>query len=78
MSSQRESLLCRYHYNALDQLIGHVQPGLPERLRFYCRSRLATEIQGALHHSIVQHNDRLLAQRQRQGDTFESTLLVTD
>ncbi|MFW0759159.1 RHS repeat-associated core domain-containing protein [Pseudomonas sp. H11T01] len=78
MPSQRETLLCHYHYDALDQLISHTLADTPERQRFYCKSRLATEIQGALQYSIVQHGDQLLAQQQRQGDALDATLLATD
>lgn len=52
--------LCHYRYDALDRLIGHAQQDAQQHRRFYCKSRLATEIQGALQHSIVQHGDLLL------------------
>ncbi|MCX7080917.1 MAG: RHS repeat-associated core domain-containing protein [Pseudomonas sp.] len=78
MPSQRATLLCRYHYDALDQLIGHMLPDKPELQRFYCKSRLTTEIQGAIQHSIVQQGDLLLAQQQRQGKALDTALLATD
>jgi RHS repeat-associated protein len=49
----------------------------PESQRFYCKKRLATEIQGTIKNAIFQHDDQLLAQ-QRHGDTLETTLLITD
>jgi hypothetical protein len=77
-SSPRETELCRYHYDPLDRLISHALADTPERQRFYCKSRLATEIQGAMHYSIVQHGDRLLAQQRSEGDARDTTLLATD
>jgi RHS repeat-associated protein len=71
-------LLCQYHYDALDQLIGHTPANEAQLQRFYCKSRLATEIQGALRHSIVQHGDLLLAQQRSAGDARDTTLLATD
>ncbi|MBO1540440.1 RHS repeat-associated core domain-containing protein [Pseudomonas sp. OA65] len=46
--------------------------------RFYCKSRLATEIEGAISRSIVQHGDQLLAQTETQGSAKQATLLATD
>ena len=45
--------------------------------RFYQKSRLATELQGLVQHSIFQHDDQLLAQQQHQSGTVETTLLAT-
>jgi RHS repeat-associated protein len=39
---------------------------------------LATEIQGTSHHSIVQHDELLLAQQACQDEEFETALLATD
>ncbi|EJN18585.1 RHS repeat-associated core domain protein-containing protein [Pseudomonas sp. GM78] len=78
MQSPHESLLCQYRYDALDRLIGHTPANEAQHQRFYCKSRLATEIQGALRDSIVQHGDLLLAQQQRSGNELGTTLLATD
>ncbi|MFY0731780.1 RHS repeat-associated core domain-containing protein [Pseudomonas sp. NFX15] len=78
MSSPQKVLICRYRYDPLDRLTSHTLPDLAERHRFYCKSRLATEVQGAAGHSIVQHDDLLLAQQQRQNGVLDSTLLATD
>jgi RHS repeat-associated protein len=78
MSSPKQSVLCQYRYDPLDRLIGHAQSEAPELQRFYCKSRLATEVQGAVGHSIVQHGDLLLAQQQRHNDGLDTTLLATD
>lgn len=78
MSFPRQTLLCRYRYDPLDRLTSHNLSGIPERHRFYCKSRLATEVQGAVGNSIIQQGDLLLAQHQRQNGVLESTLLATD
>jgi RHS repeat-associated protein len=78
MTSPREIVLCQYHYDPLDRLIGHALPDVPERQRFYCKSRLTTEIQGAMRYSIVQQGDQLLAQQRSEGDAPDTTLLATD
>lgn len=78
MSSPQKVLNCRYRYDPLDRLTSHTLSDTPERHRFYCKSRLATEIQGAVGHSIVQHDDLLLAQHQRQNGVLDSNLLATD
>jgi RHS repeat-associated protein len=78
MSTHQPSLLCHYRYDPLDRLTSQTQPDTAAHQRFYCKSRLATEIQGALQHSIVQYDDLLLAQQQRQGDDRDIMLLSTD
>jgi len=78
MASPRETVLCQYHYDPLDRLTSHALPDTPERQRFYCKSRLATEIQGAMRYSIVHHDDQLLAQQRSDGDQLDATLLTTD
>lgn len=78
MSVQQPALLCQYRYDPLDRLINHTQTHTPTLQRFYCKSRLATEIHGAMGHSIVQHGGQLLAQQQREGDVVDITLLTTD
>ncbi|MCW8274698.1 RHS repeat-associated core domain-containing protein [Pseudomonas sp. PCH199] len=78
MTSQNEEVRCTYHYDPMDRLIGLKSAGQDDLQRFYCKSRLATEVQGQTQFSIMQHGDRLLAQQQRLGDTVEADLLVTD
>lgn len=77
MPTQHESLLCRYHYDPLDRLIGCTLLNGPESQRFYCRKRLVTEIRGTIKNSIFQYNDQLLAQ-QCHGVKFDTALLITD
>ena len=78
MSSLLETPLCRYSFDALDRLIRLDPTGSPQHQRLYCKSRLVTEIQGALEQTIIQHGALLLAQQQRQGVMYETTLLATD
>jgi RHS repeat-associated protein len=78
MNSSPPSLLCSYLYDPLDRLTSHVQSDTPQRHRFYCKSRLATEIQGRIGYSIVQHGDLLLAQQQGESGSPDTTLLATD
>ncbi|WP_335944598.1 RHS repeat-associated core domain-containing protein [Pseudomonas sp. G166] len=75
MSTAERQLLCRYHHDPLDKLVVQQLPGYPDLQHFYCRHRLATEIQGALRYSLVQHADLLLAQQRQPGET---RLLATD
>jgi RHS repeat-associated protein len=77
MDSTQPTLRCAYRYDPLDQLINQTQPDMPALQRFYCNSRLATEIQGATHHSIFQQGDQLLAQ-QKHDHSPNTTLLATD
>ncbi|WP_412177595.1 RHS repeat-associated core domain-containing protein [Pseudomonas ogarae] len=71
-------LLCRYRYDPLDRLINILPATQDATARFYNRSRLTTEIQGQIKRSVFQHADLLLAQRQQQGQSSDTTLLVTD
>jgi len=57
-------VLCRYHYDPLDRLVGHLPAGADSVQRFYQKNRLTTEIQGLVQRSIVQTEDQLLAQHE--------------
>ena len=59
----------RYRYDPLDRVIE-----VAGNQRFYTKTRLATEIQGAVHRSVFQSGDQLLAERGVSG----CTLLATD
>jgi len=76
-TSARETLLCQYHYDPLDRLVNST-PLEQLTQRYYCKTRLATEIEGSMHRSIVQHDDQLLAQQQSEGGKVAITLLATD
>jgi len=78
MESTQPILRCRYSYDPLDRLISQLQPEAPAHQRFYCKSRLATEIQGAIGFSVFQNSDLLLAQHKNQGGSVKGTLLATD
>ena len=78
MSTQRQILLCRYHYDPLDRLADCTPAAQASTQRFYVEKRLATEIQGTTQRSIMQHEDQLLAQQQRQNGTLDNRLLATD
>ncbi|CAI8799126.1 RHS repeat-associated core domain-containing protein [Pseudomonas sp. IT-P4] len=78
MLTHRETLLCRYHYDPLDRLVDCTPSAQAPTRRFYLKDRLATEIQDAMQRSIMQHDDQLLAQQQRQSGARETCLLATD
>lgn len=77
-TSHRETVLCRYHYDPLDRQATCTPYKQANIQRFYCKSRLATEIQDAVKHCIFQNDDQLLAQQQCQGANVNTTLLATD
>jgi RHS repeat-associated protein len=77
-ASLRETVLCRYRYDPLDRLVGCAPSAEADIQRFYCKSRLATEIQGAVRRSVFQHEDQLLAQLRREDVKVETALLATD
>ena len=78
MQSKREMLLCHYRYDPIDRLAAIAPSEQASAQRYYLNDRLATEIQGSVQRSIMQHDDQLLAQQQRQSGTVETRLLATD
>lgn len=78
LTSPRETVLCRYHYDALDRLDNSAPSAMDSLQRFYCKTRLATEIQGSVRNSIFQHEDQLLAQQRHENARIDSSLLATD
>jgi RHS repeat-associated protein len=78
MQIDSKTLLCRYQYDALNRLVASTHSVQADTQRFYLKDRLTTEIQGAEQRSIMQHEDQLLAQRQRQSGSVETCLLATD
>jgi hypothetical protein len=64
----KKTVLCSYHYDPMNRLTGTTPALQSGSLRFYCQSRIATEIQGGTQHSIMQHGDQLLAQQTHQAD----------
>ncbi|EJK99045.1 MULTISPECIES: RHS repeat-associated core domain-containing protein [Pseudomonas] len=78
MSVNRETPLCRYHYDPLDRLANCSPSTQASTQRFYLQKRLTCELQGSIGRSIFQQADQLLAQQQRQNGAVETTLLTTD
>lgn len=78
MSSHSDTLPCRYQYDALDRLVVSKPSTQSNALRFYLGDHLATEIQGAKYWSLMQHENQLLAQQQRQSGALETRLFGTD
>jgi RHS repeat-associated protein len=76
--SPRETILCRYRYDSLDRSVDWALDQQDSIQRFYCKSRLATEIQGAAKCSLVHHDDHALAQQRHIGDKVDTALLATD
>ncbi len=74
----KKVLLCRYDYDPLDRLTGVLPSSQATRQRFYRQNRLATDIQGDVQHTILQHGDQLLALQSRDATSSASTLLATD
>ncbi|WP_082481887.1 RHS repeat-associated core domain-containing protein [Pseudomonas sp. Leaf127] len=70
--------LCRYHYDPLDRLAGTVTNNQQDVMCFYKKSRLATEINGALQRTVVEAGDQALAQQRMLGKVTETDLLATD
>ena len=77
-TSTHETRLARYHYDPLDRQVDCTPFDQAAIQRYYCKTRLATETAGGVHRSILQHDDQLLAQQQRDGTNVTSTLLATD
>ncbi len=78
MQTNRETLLCRYRYDPLDRLVDCTPAAQANTQRFYLKDRLATEVQGTVQRSIMQHENQLLAQQERQSGSMETRLLATD
>ncbi|MDZ5432184.1 RHS repeat-associated core domain-containing protein [Pseudomonas fluorescens] len=70
--------LCRYRYNALDQLIGCELAGQQELQRFYRHEHLTTELQGQVSRNVFQYDKQLLALQSCEGGVLDSQLLTTD
>ncbi|BCX65597.1 RHS repeat-associated core domain-containing protein [Pseudomonas izuensis] len=70
--------VCRYRYDALDQLIGREPAGQEKLQRFYRHKHLTTELQGQASQSVFQHDMQLLALQSCQDDVLNSELLAID
>lgn len=74
----RKVELCRYHYDPLDRQTGYALAEQDALQRFYCESRLATDIHGAVQISIFRHDDQPLAQYLRRSGNIDTSLLAID
>lgn len=71
-------ILCRYHYDPLDRLVGLTPLGLSGTQRFYQNKDLVNEIDGETQRTIVRNESQPLAQRVSVAGVSETTLLATD
>ncbi|MNF49435.1 hypothetical protein D3C84_307060 [compost metagenome] len=77
-ASIHATTLCRYQFDPLDRLGGIAPSALDRRQRYYCKSRVVTEVQGTQGNSFFQHEGQLLAQQSHEKTGFVTTLLATD
>lgn len=77
-SLRNTAILCSYRYDPLDRVAVCSATGAAELQRFYLKSRLATEIQGQVQRTLIQHDELLLAQHQQDAGSRKITLLATD
>jgi RHS repeat-associated protein len=78
MTVQRDTLLCRYHYDPLDRVASCAPLAQSSVQRFYRKDRLATEIQGQVQYSVFEHEAQLLAQQRHDAGRMATALLATD
>lgn len=76
--STTQSQVCRYRYDALDQLTGLESIGQPALSRFYCAGHFATQLCGQATQSVMQHGSQPLMMQSREGGQINSQLMVTD
>jgi RHS repeat-associated protein len=68
----------QYQYDGLNRLVGTTSNSDVGLRHFYCKKRLATEIQGVVRLSVFQQGDLLLAQHMQVGVVTEASLMATD
>ncbi len=78
MTVQRDTLLCRYHYDPLDRVASCAPLNQQSIQRFYRKGHLATEMLGQVQYSVFEHEARLLALQQHQAGRVDCALLATD
>lgn len=76
--SALNATMCRYRYDALDQLTGVERVGQENLQRFYRRDHLVSELQGASSQSVLRHGAQLLAMQSRGLDALNYQLLTTN
>ena len=72
------NMLTQYSYDPLDRLVGYGPEADPPAQRFYCKSRLATEVEGVITHCFIQGDNQLLAQQRHINNAVHTALLMTD
>lgn len=77
-TASNQRLLCRYHYDPLNRQIGCSYPGLVPLQRFYCKSRMCTEIRGAQQISFFQIAEQPLSVMSQENGKTDVSLLTTD
>ncbi|WP_258198108.1 RHS repeat-associated core domain-containing protein [Pseudomonas viridiflava] len=78
MCGSASVLLCTYRYDALDRLASCNRDGQAGAFLFYKMNRLASQIQGAVWHSLLQTEDRVLAQQNQIGNHLDCLPLLID
>ncbi|SHN04173.1 RHS repeat-associated core domain-containing protein [Pseudomonas asturiensis] len=78
MSAIAPALLCRYHYDPLDQMVLSAQAGQESVQRFFQKNRLTTHLQGQTRRTLLHANEQLLALQLGQNQTTTYVLLATD
>jgi RHS repeat-associated protein len=78
MTVQRETLLCRYHYDPLDRVASCVPLNEQGIQRYYRKERFATEVQGQVRHSLFEHEAQVLAQQRHEAGRVGIALLSTN
>lgn len=68
----------RYQYDPLDRIAMYALGDQSGIQRFYLKDRLISELEGAVHRSIFQYEEQLLAQQGFHNGAGSTTLLVTD
>ncbi|WP_122281042.1 RHS repeat-associated core domain-containing protein [Pseudomonas syringae] len=78
MSSASPVVLCTYHYDATDRLADCSPAGQGRTRLFYQKSRLATQIQGQIQHTLLRTDEHLLAHLSVENNQNDCLLLATD
>lgn len=72
------NMLTQYSYDPLDRLVGYGPEADPPAQRFYCKSRLATEVEGAITHCFIRGDNQWVAQQRHIDNAVHTALLMTD
>ncbi|RMP11093.1 hypothetical protein ALQ08_01313 [Pseudomonas syringae pv. delphinii] len=78
MSSANPVVLCTYYYDATDRLADCSPAGQDSTRLFYQKSRLATQIQGQIQHTLLRTDEYLLARLSVENNQSNCALLATD